>query len=697
MLYSSLCRIFNFTTSFQDSNFTNIIPASSTQSYIKHYDSTYKAISSALISATNSMINLTTYPFSPKARYKRRTRPTRPPPPFSVLLQDATTNKRCMILSCICIPPTLCHPVIQKAIKCASFTIKNKSRPRHRRNWLYSLLPFLLLPTFTHAVVLPGTNHAIINGKSSRDSHRQQRYIKTILKNCTSNADKLNSSATSYDPNTEPTSPPSALKNEPCCFISDTDSEMYVVDIAANRYIVNDAKMMTNIRMCKATIKGIGGEATVIKGIGTIIIKLESDDGRCDNITIHDAVYVPSSPYNLLPPQLLIAKLKSLGYIVDHSCHDDNEYVFHYRLPAEASSNTRHLTVPIGANKLFNFYTHRGFTHFFKRAKNYTPSFAAFAGEVHFTNNDDDDSAEIPSIPDTSISSGKPRETTNFNPSTILPDTTREPQDNPREYTTADGASWETKGVTTPTKTSTVIPHFYSDFDSLKSSPLSSPFCMEINPQLEDIDPSIASTQRKKARLATLHESLGHLSFARLKLLARVGIISRDLATVDPPTCPGYAYGKAHHKPWRYKGITNLRPIKQATAPGDVVSTDQLISPTLGFVPTHRGKPTLQRYMGATIFVDHFSDLTYVHLMTTMNATATVEAKLAFERFAASHGVIIKHYHCDNGLYDTKKFKASVNMASQTISFCGVNVHHQNGRTENRIQNLTTNARTALI
>ena len=77
---------------------------------------------------------------------------------------------------------------------------------------------------------------------------------------------------------------------------------MYVIDIAANRYIINDSKMMTNIQMCKASIKGIGGEATVIKGVGNIAIGLETDDGRCDNIVIHDAVYVPTYPYNLIPP-----------------------------------------------------------------------------------------------------------------------------------------------------------------------------------------------------------------------------------------------------------------------------------------------------------------------------------------------------------------------------------------------------------
>ena len=138
--------------------------------------------------------------------------------------------------------------------------------------------------------------------------------------------------------------------------------------------------------------------------------------------------------------------------------------------------------------------------------------------------------------------------------------------------------------------------------------------------------------RRKQHRLAVLHERFGRLRFPVLKLLARAGLIPKDLANVDPPTCPGYAYGRAHRKPWRSKGIKNRKTLKIATAPVQVVSIDQLVSPTAGFIPTHRGTPTTKRYSGATVFVDHFSDFTYAHLMTgEMDAESTVEAKLSFE------------------------------------------------------------------
>ena len=92
------------------------------------------------------------------------------------------------------------------------------------------------------------------------------------------------------------------------------------------------------------------------------------------------------------------------------------------------------------------------------------------------------------------------------------------------------------------------------------------------------------------------------------------------------------------------------------------------------------------RYKGATVFVDpFFFDIAYVHLMSELNGETTVKSKQAFERLVALHRINIKHYLADNGLFRTKVFKNSIQCANQTISFCGVNAHHQNGKSENQI------------
>ena len=105
----------------------------------------------------------------------------------------------------------------------------------------------------------------------------------------------------------------------------------------------------------------------------------------------------------------------------------------------------------------------------------------------------------------------------------------------------------------------------------------------------------------------------------------------------------GCAYRKLHRKQWRYKEAKNKRHLQTATQPNKVVSTDQLISPTPGFIPVHRGKPTNKQYLGATVFVDHFSDFAYVNLTKELTAKLTVKSKQSFDRLEHSYCKLQHH------------------------------------------------------
>ena len=74
-----------------------------------------------------------------------------------------------------------------------------------------------------------------------------------------------------------------------------------------------------------------------------------------------------------------------------------------------------------------------------------------------------------------------------------------------------------------------------------------------------------------------------------------------------------------------------------------------------------------------------------------------IDAKHVFELLAEQHGVRILHYHCDNGRFANKAFVDDVQMAHQTITFCGVGAHHQNGGAERHIRDIMENARTSLL
>ena len=116
-----------------------------------------------------------------------------------------------------------------------------------------------------------------------------------------------------------------------------------------------------------------------------------------------------------------------------------------------------------------------------------------------------------------------------------------------------------------------------------------------------------------------------------------------------------------HFVPWKTKGSDTGKQVFKATKEGQVVSFDQMISTQPGFIVQLKGKLTNQCYKTATIFVNHFSGLQYIHIMTNLSSDKTHKAKLAFEQFAANNHVAIEYYHADNGRFADNAFISHCN------------------------------------
>ena len=127
------------------------------------------------------------------------------------------------------------------------------------------------------------------------------------------------------------------------------------------------------------------------------------------------------------------------------------------------------------------------------------------------------------------------------------------------------------------------------------------------------------------------------------------------------------------------------------------MSIDQLESSTPGLIAQLRGKPTTKRYTCVTVFVDQYSRYGYVVLQKTKSIEETIQAKKSFERLMATHGVKVEHYHADNGVFADASFQREISQANQTISFCAVNAHFQNGIAEKRIRDIQDLGRTMLL
>ena len=122
----------------------------------------------------------------------------------------------------------------------------------------------------------------------------------------------------------------------------------------------------------------------------------------------------------------------------------------------------------------------------------------------------------------------------------------------------------------------------------------------------------------------------------------------------------------------------------------------QMESSTLDFIAQPNGNLTTKRYQYATIFVDHYSKFGFIYLHKTLSSEETVQAKKAFEAYASNHNVTILHYHADNGHFSDNTFISHCQQEDQSLTYCGVDAHHQNGVAKKWIPDLQDQARIVL-
>ena len=88
-------------------------------------------------------------------------------------------------------------------------------------------------------------------------------------------------------------------------------------------------------------------------------------------------------------------------------------------------------------------------------------------------------------------------------------------------------------------------------------------------------------------------------------------------------------------------GETNRGRIHIPIKPGKCALVHQLEIIIPGFVAQLKGRLTKDKYICATIFLDHYSSVSYVHLQRSTNGEDNLEEKKAFEAYARSKGVRI--------------------------------------------------------
>ena len=398
-----------------------------------------------------------------------------------------------------------------------------------------------------------------------------------------------------------------------------------------------------------AKVKGIGGVQVLATRKGTLKWNLMDDDGKVHTFLIKDSFYHENSPYRLLSPQHLA-----------QACYDDDRGTWcgTYRNCVELhwDNDKYKKSIPLNESNIALMRSAPGYEEF--------NSFATHDGRAH---------------PETRHSCACQQQ--------CLID---EDSDSEEEDVDPDDTRGDVVDRRHPDLPDDVFPDVQHQQQTMPDSQQEEEWLSYVEEEANDevhVIPEDEEVQSKSptADLLTWHYRLNHVSFEKIRQMAARGDLPAALRHCRVPKCAACLFGKATRRAWRTKAPVNKMKTPPATAPGSVVAIDQMISALPGFIAQMRGFITGKRYKVITVFVDQFSDLSFVYTQKSTTAEETVQAKEAFERYAKTHGVTVRHYHADNGIFAEAGFVRAVEKNGQTISFCGVNAHHSNGHAEKRI------------
>lgn len=425
----------------------------------------------------------------------------------------------------------------------------------------------------------------------------------------------------------------------------DTDSYPIVIDTGCSRsissyiadFIPDTLRTPTNQQL---GIQGIEGSKICVQKIGTIKWCVLDDTGKNRTVLLPDSFYVPSTHVRLLSPQ--------------HMAQNSTE-----KITCTLEANSMIITWKVGQSSTVPISQDTSNIATIWSVPGYA-SYKAFRMVLRNTLEAPLEAADIIN-----------EETINRNKSEgdIVTDIIDEP---PNEANTVREGPLNLDLVTLP-----------SD--------------LQTDMELDNLSETFLNLKKPEELKLMWHYKLGHISMDRIDRLAKLGYLPRVLASCAHPLCQACIYGKMTRRPWRTKpALTDVKS-ENATAPGEVVSVDQIESPVPGLVGQSKGIPTKARTRVATIYVDHFSSLSFVYLQQSTTGEETMRSKDAFEAYAGTYGITIKRYQADNGRFAENLWRKSVMEQKQALTFSGVGAHHQNGRAEKRIRDLQDLARSSLI
>ena len=136
--------------------------------------------------------------------------------------------------------------------------------------------------------------------------------------------------------------------------------------------------------------------------------------------------------------------------------------------------------------------------------------------------------------------------------------------------------------------------------------------------------------------------------------------------TTDIPMCGTCQYAKQTR---RKTGATQTKRVPSREGalkqdildPGDGTAVDQFEVIKKGRTFTSYGRESdSNKFVGGTLFIDMATGRIKVYCQQSLNAIETVKSKLKYEKEAREHGIIVKSYHTDNGVFTAERFQESL-------------------------------------
>lgn len=454
----------------------------------------------------------------------------------------------------------------------------------------------------------------------------------------------------------------------------------------------------------------IGDEASKPLGIGTVIIRIKDDVGVDCAVELKETLYFPQSPVKILGVTVLAEQLKDEEGTWIKTCQKKSIFAWDKEKHIVSFSHPHSNLPMISVNQGFGSFT--SFSAFCSRCIPINQPAALTTCRTCLPQ----DGCEDISMLDDTIDYDDELTSHFDSPSVYMVykkgDRLRLIKDGMNEIVTVNAVTKDRDtgmaqySVSLPDdRMMTVLGLFLSDLedDDIMSIPFSETELREQIKHLpsETLDAILhpPSPSPLLTEFMAWHNRMGHLPFKDMFQLCRNGQAPRKFLKLENTKliCPSCTFANCKKKKWRTKKQHGSLRSESDLCPGDATSMDHVISAQPGLVPRLDGRHTRDRIVGACVFFDHVSNHSYTHLQTSIDNAQTLEAKKGYQRFASSHGVTLKRFHADNGIFAEKVFRDDLDANDQAITFCAVGVHHQNGLVERHIQTLSRGARASLL